>query len=67
MYIIHFYSIYFLCLNYSVFIGVSDREELKGNSRRNKAKKRIENDLNDYNEWMKKGGMHIVHDSLISL
>ncbi len=41
---------------FSVFIGVSDREELRGNIRRNKLKKRIENDLINYNDWMKKGG-----------
>ena len=38
---------------------MSDREEHKGNIRRNKAKKQIESDLNNYNEWMKKGGMYV--------
>ena len=41
---------------YSVFIGVSDLEERLGNSRHEKEKKKIENDLNNYNVWIRKGG-----------
>lgn len=47
-------SIYFVF--YSVFIGVSDR----GNIRRLKESNRINEDLQSYRDWMKRAGMHTI-------
>ena len=38
----------------SVFIGVSDREESHGNIRKLKEKKRNDDDLKNYKEWLKR-------------
>ena len=37
-----------------MFIGVSDREERHGNIRKLKEKKRNDDDLRNYREWLKK-------------
>ena len=41
---------------YSVFIGVSDRQEERGNIRRLKETTRINEDIKSYKDWMKKAG-----------
>ena len=43
-------------LTCSVFIGVSDREEEHGKIRRLKAKKLMEDDLQNYNDWLRIAG-----------
>ena len=40
----------------SVFLDVSEHEEKYGNSRHLREKKRIESDIHNYNEWIKRGG-----------
>ena len=53
----------FVC---SVFIGVSDREERHGNIRKLKEKKRNDDDLANYKEWLKRASkleMYIVESS----
>ena len=40
----------------SVFVDVSEREQKEGNHRRLIEEKRIEKDMMQYNEWMRKGG-----------
>ena len=44
-------DIYIVC---SVFIGVTDREESHGNIRKLKEKKRIDDDIKNYKEWLKR-------------
>ena len=41
---------------HSVFIGVSDRQEEHGNIRRLKETSRINEDIKNYKDWMKKAG-----------
>ena len=40
----------------SVFLGVSEREEEYGKSRKLKEKQRINEDLQNYNDWLKIAG-----------
>lgn len=40
-----------------MFIGVSDREEKHGENKRLKAKKQMETDLKNYNDWLKISGI----------
>ena len=42
---------------HSVFIGVSDRQEEHGNIRKLKETSRINEDIKNYKDWMKKAGM----------
>ena len=41
---------------HSVFIGVSDRQEEHGNIRKLKETSRINEDIKNYKDWMKKAG-----------
>lgn len=43
---------------YSVFIGMSDRHEERGNIRRLKETSRINEDIKNYKDWMKKAGKY---------
>ncbi len=43
----------------SVFVDVSEREQKEGNYRRLIEEKRIEKDMAQYNEWMKRGGNYL--------
>ena len=43
---------------YSVFIGMSDRQEERGNIRRLKETSRINEDIENYKDWMKKAGKY---------
>ena len=40
-----------------MFIGVSDRQEARGNIRKLKEKKRIEEDIQGYKKWMDRAGV----------
>ena len=53
----------------SVFIGVSDREESHGNIRKLKEKKRNDDDLKNYKEWLKRASRsaHHVPLTLVSI
>ena len=44
----------------SVFVDVSEREQNTGHSRRLIEKQRIDNDLGNYNDWLRKGGEGVV-------
>ena len=50
----------------SVFIGVSDREESHGTIRRLKEKKRNDDDLKNYKEWLKRAGKLSLHVTRIN-
>ena len=51
----------------SVFIGVSDREESHGNIRKLKEKKRNDDDLKNYKEWLKRASKLACYSVLTSL
>ena len=57
--LVNYSSILLIVLACSVFIGVSDREEEHGKIRRLNAKKLMEDDLQNYNDWLRIAGIHI--------
>ena len=54
-----FVCMYMYVYVYSVFIGVSDREETHGNIRKLKEKKRNDEDLKSYKEWLKRASTYM--------